>query len=48
LFAQHTTRGYGCENSGKVQEAFDYVVGKNIEEELPITTFKPEEFAGVE
>ena len=34
--------------AGAVQEAFDYAVGKNIEEELPITTFKPEEFAGVE
>ena len=34
--------------AGAVQEAFDYVAGKSIEEELPITTFKPEEFAGVE
>ena len=34
--------------SGAVQEAFDYVAGKSIEEELPITIFRPEEFAGVE
>jgi len=34
--------------AGAVQEAFDYVAGRSIEEELPITTFKPEEFAGVE
>lgn len=33
--------------SGAVQEAFDYVAGRSIEEGLPITTFKPEEFAGV-
>ncbi|MFW6118402.1 MAG: Coenzyme F420 hydrogenase/dehydrogenase, beta subunit C-terminal domain [Chloroflexota bacterium] len=33
--------------SGPVQQAFDYVAGKSIEEGLPITTFKPEEFAGV-
>jgi len=33
--------------SGAVQQAFDYVAGKGIEEGLPITTFKPEEFAGV-
>lgn len=32
---------------GAVQGAVDYVAGKNIEEGLPITTFKPEEFAGV-
>ncbi|GAH76752.1 unnamed protein product, partial [marine sediment metagenome] len=33
--------------AGAVQEAFDYVAGKSIEEELPITTFKPEEFPEV-
>ncbi len=33
--------------SGAVQQAFDYIAGKNIEEGLPITTFKPEEFAAV-
>jgi len=33
--------------SGAVQEAFNYVAGKSIEEGLPLTTFKPEEFAGV-
>jgi formate dehydrogenase subunit beta len=32
---------------GAVQKAFDYVPGKSIEEGLPITTFAPEEFAGV-
>jgi len=32
---------------GTVQEAFDYVAGRSIDEELPITTFKPEEFAEV-
>ena len=31
-----------------VQKAFDYLPGKNIEEGLPITTFIPEEFAGIE
>jgi formate dehydrogenase subunit beta len=31
-----------------VQKAFDYLPGKDIEEGIPITTFKPEEFAGVE
>jgi len=30
-----------------VQKAFDYLPGRDIEEGLPITTFKPEEFAGV-
>jgi formate dehydrogenase subunit beta len=30
-----------------VQKAFDYVPGKSMEEGLPITTFAPEEFAGV-
>ncbi len=30
-----------------VQKAFDYLPGKNIEEGLPITTFVPEEFAGI-
>ncbi len=33
--------------TGEVQESFGYVPGKDIEESLPITTFKPEEFAGV-
>jgi len=31
-----------------VQKAFDYLPGKDIEEGIPLTTFKPEEFAGVE
>jgi formate dehydrogenase subunit beta len=31
-----------------VQKAFDYLPGKAVEEGIPITTFKPEEFAGVE
>ncbi len=30
-----------------VQKAFDYLPGRDIEEEIPLTTFKPEEFAGV-
>ena len=30
-----------------VQKAFDYVPGKDMEEGIPITTFKPEEFAGI-
>ena len=34
--------------SGAVQKAFDYVPGKDIDEGLPITTFVPEEFAGIE
>lgn len=33
--------------SEAVQKAFDYLPGKNIEEGLPITTFVPEEFAGI-
>jgi len=33
---------------GAVQEAFDYLPGRDVEEELPITAFKPEEFAGIE
>jgi len=32
---------------GAVQKAFDYVPGRSVEEGLPITTFAPEEFAGV-
>ena len=32
---------------GAVQKALDYVPGKSLEEGLPITTFAPEEFAGV-
>ena len=32
---------------GAVQKAFDYVPGRSVEEGLPITTFSPEEFAGV-
>ena len=31
-----------------VQQAFDYLPGKDIEEGLPFTTFVPEEFAGIE
>jgi formate dehydrogenase subunit beta len=30
-----------------VQKAFDYLPGRDLEEGLPITIFKPEEFAGV-
>jgi formate dehydrogenase subunit beta len=32
---------------GAVQESFDYLPGRDLEEELPITAFKPEEFAAV-
>jgi formate dehydrogenase subunit beta len=32
---------------GAVQESFDYLPGRALEEELPITAFKPEEFAAV-
>lgn len=31
-----------------VQKAFDYLPGRDVEEGIPLTTFKPEEFAGVE
>lgn len=30
-----------------VQKAFDYLPGRDIEEGIPLTVFKPEEFAGV-
>ena len=30
-----------------VQKAFDYLPGRHVEEGLPVTTFKPAEFAGV-
>jgi formate dehydrogenase subunit beta len=33
--------------AGSVQESFGYLAGKDLEEELPITSFKPEEFASV-
>jgi formate dehydrogenase subunit beta len=33
--------------AGSVQESFGYLAGKDLEEELPVTAFKPEEFAGV-
>jgi formate dehydrogenase subunit beta len=33
--------------SEAVQKGFDYLPGKNMEEGLPITTFVPEEFAGI-
>jgi formate dehydrogenase subunit beta len=33
--------------AGSVQESFDYLAGKDLEEELPVTAFKPEEFAAV-
>ena len=33
--------------SEAVQRTFDYLPGKDIEEGLPITTFVPEEFAGI-
>jgi formate dehydrogenase subunit beta len=33
--------------SEAVQRAFDYLPGKDIEEGLPLTTFVPEEFAGI-
>jgi formate dehydrogenase subunit beta len=32
---------------GAVQESFGYLPGRDLEEELPITAFKPEEFAAV-
>jgi formate dehydrogenase subunit beta len=31
----------------EVQKAFDYIPGKDVEEGVPFTTFKPEEFAGI-
>jgi len=31
--------------SGAVQKAFGYLAGRDLEEELPVTAFKPEEFA---
>jgi formate dehydrogenase subunit beta len=33
--------------AGPVQESFDYLAGRDLEEELPVTAFKPEEFAGI-
>jgi formate dehydrogenase subunit beta len=33
--------------SDTIQKAFDYLPGKDIEEGLPLTTFTPEEFAGI-
>jgi hypothetical protein len=30
-----------------VHKTFDYLPGKDMEEGLPITTFLPEEFAGI-
>ena len=33
--------------SEAVQKAFDYLSGRSIEEELPLTSFRTEEFAGV-
>lgn len=33
--------------SEAVQKAFDYLPGRDIEEGIPLTTFRPEEFAGV-
>jgi len=30
-----------------MQEAFDYLPGRDIEEGIPLITFKPEEFAGI-
>jgi formate dehydrogenase subunit beta len=33
--------------AGSVQESFDYLAGRDLEEELPVTAFKPEEFAAV-
>ena len=30
-----------------VQKAFDYLPGKDVNEGLPLTTFAPEEFAGI-
>jgi formate dehydrogenase subunit beta len=33
--------------AGPVQESFDYLSGRDLEEKLPVTAFKPEEFAGV-
>jgi formate dehydrogenase subunit beta len=34
-------------SSGAVQKSFDYLPGRDLEEELPITAFKPDEFAAV-
>jgi formate dehydrogenase subunit beta len=31
-----------------VQALFDYVPGRSLEEEMPVTTFKEEELPGVE
>jgi formate dehydrogenase subunit beta len=33
--------------SRPVQEAFDYLAGRDLEEELPVTAFKPDEFSAV-
>jgi formate dehydrogenase subunit beta len=33
--------------AGSVQESFGYLPGRELEEELPVTAFKPEEFAAV-
>jgi ferredoxin len=33
--------------SGAVQESFGYTAGRDLEEELPITAFKPDEFAAM-
>ena len=33
--------------AGSVQESFGYLPGRDLEEELPITSFKPEEFAAI-
>jgi formate dehydrogenase subunit beta len=33
--------------AGAVQESFGYLPGRDLEEELPITAFKPEEFAAM-
>jgi formate dehydrogenase subunit beta len=33
--------------AGSVQESFGYLAGRDLEEELPVTAFKPEEFAAV-
>jgi formate dehydrogenase subunit beta len=34
-------------SAGPVQESFGYLPGRDAEEELPVTAFKPEEFAAV-
>jgi len=37
-----------CLAGSKVQQAFDYLPGRSLEEELPLTAFKEEEFRDFE